>query len=119
MRSGCKATRTAGLAGLLLLGCRTIWVHPDATAEKYYNDLFFCRYGIERSEWKPEPDSGGTATDSERAWALEGEEVEVPRKMNPDWKKCMVRLGWTTSTGGRGDEPWWKPMPPMREELFP
>jgi hypothetical protein len=66
-----------------------------------------------------EPDSGETATDSERAWALGGEDVEVASKMNPDWKKCMGRPGWTNSTGGRGDEPWGKPMPPMREELFP
>ncbi len=100
------------LASLSLVGCRTIWVHPDATAEKYENDMFFCRYGIERSEWKPEPKPDEPVTESERAWALEGPNEVPPGEVRAGWKKCMVRLGWSTSSSGRGDRPWRTPLPP-------
>lgn len=96
------------LVALGLVGCRTVWVHPNATADKYADDTFFCKYGIERSEWvPPEPREGERGTASERAWALESPEdyasLGEPRK---NWKRCMVRLGWGTASGGRDGYEW-------------
>ncbi len=107
------------LGALVLVGCRTVWVHPEATADKYADDTFFCKYGIERSEWvPPEPEPGERVTQSDRAWALESPEdyaeLGEPRS---NWKRCMVRLGWGTGSGSRDGYEWRvssKPMPRRR-----
>ena len=33
-------------SAMLLTGCRTVWVHPDASAEKYHEDTVRCQFGI-------------------------------------------------------------------------
>ena len=87
-------------AAVLLTGCRTIWIHPDATPEKYEDDKYFCQHGVERGEGLPPAE-----TESERAWALE----EPPSRA--DWKQCMLRLGWDTIPGAR----WLPPVMPSSE----
>lgn len=84
----------------LLCGCRTIWMHPEATPEKYEDDKYFCQRGVERGENPP-----GVDTESERAWAL----GESPARA--DWKQCMLRLGWETIPGAR----WLPPVMPSSE----
>ncbi len=96
---------TVILSAILLLGCRSVWVHPEATAQKYEGDLFFCKHGVERSEWKPDP--GEVATDSDREWALGG--GSQPTVVREGWKHCMIRLGWHTVVGGRSEKPWRTP----------
>jgi hypothetical protein len=98
-----------------LLGCRSVWVHPDATAEKYANDLFFCRQGMERSEWQARAESEFD-TRSDRAWALEG--TDEPKVVNRAWKSCMVSLGWDTVVGSRSSPPWRTPRPPQAHRRF-
>lgn len=95
-----KRVVLAGLGALLLLGCRSIWYHPQATAEKYEQDLFFCQHGMELSEWQ----ARHAGTESERAWAL-GQRA-VPGPVQHGWKQCMVRLGWNTRVGFRSEPPW-------------
>lgn len=96
---------TALLVAAVLVGCRTVWVHPEATAKKFDEDTFFCKYGIERSEWEPDP--AEPTTDSERAWAFEG--GSQPATVSPGWKRCMLKLGWDTSVSFRSAKPWRKP----------
>ena len=88
--------RPARMLGALMLGCgfglgcHAVWTHPDATAEKYNRDLYYCRYGVE-------PDPNLTEAEiRQRALLLQ-------RK---DWKQCMTALGWTKTTGSASSEPW-------------
>jgi hypothetical protein len=100
--------RAVVLAAFAVLGCRSIWYHPEATGEKYTRDLFFCQHGMELAEWRAQLPN----TASERAWAL-GEGV-VPGPVDRGWKQCMVRLGWDTRVGFRSEKPWSRrpPAPP-------
>jgi hypothetical protein len=93
------------LCSLVFVACRTVWVHEEATAEKYANDIFFCKYGLERSEWLP-PEPEERRTQSERAWALGEPDYSSLGEPREDWKRCMVRLGWRTSAGGRDGLEW-------------
>ena len=96
-----KTTALLALTATALLpGCRTIWLHPDATVEKYEDDKYFCQHGVERGESEP-----GVQTESERAWALSISQARA------DWKQCMVRLGWETIPGAR----WLPPVMPSSE----
>lgn len=99
------------ILGLLLLAsCRSVWVHPEATEEKYAADLFFCQRGVELDEWQA---SGGAVTEtrSERVWAL-NPAVDAVGGMRPDWKQCMVALGWHTVARSRRNPAWMTPDPP-------
>lgn len=98
--------RAVVVGALLLVGCRTVWVHPEATADKYASDLFFCQRGIELSEWR-ETHETSTGTRSDRAWAL-GDDA-APAAELPGWKHCMIRLGWDTRVGFRSEAPWSSP----------
>ncbi len=91
------------VGALWLVACRSIWVHPEAPAEKYASDLFFCQRGIELSEWR-ETQQAGTDTRSDRAWALG--DAAAPAVVMPGWKHCMIRLGWHTRAGSRSEAPW-------------
>ena len=109
--AGCAALI---LAAVFAVGCRTVWVHPEATAEKYQKDTFFCKYGIEQSDWSPpvEAETAGegstadmkteaermTEEAGERSWALG---IDPGRPVKRDWKKCMSRLGWNSVTSAR------------------
>ena len=48
------AQRNMILALLLVLfmaalgGCQTLWIHPEATSDKYERDVYYCRFGVER-----------------------------------------------------------------------
>jgi hypothetical protein len=71
------------------LGCRTVWVHPEASREKYTADSYRCRYG--------------QAPPSEEE-ILQGEIPDVRRRHG--WKECMALLGWTPKTGMRASPPY-------------
>jgi hypothetical protein len=90
----------ATLIAVSLVGCRTVWVHPEATAQKYADDTFFCKYGVERSEWVSE---AGVEAERQRALAPAGGVI------NRAWKHCLRELGWTTTTGSRSNEAWSTP----------
>jgi len=88
------------------LSCRTQWRHPDATAEKYSHDTFFCQYGIERSEWEAQQrEQGVSKTESDRSWALSDDSLPAGG-VRPDWKHCMIKLGWESVQQGSGDARW-------------
>lgn len=83
-----------GVLALLILacmstGCRTVFVHPDATQEKYTADFYRCRFGTEPP----------TQEEIHRG--------DLPT-LNPrrDWKHCMALLGWTTKVGMRWSPPY-------------
>ena len=115
-----------GLLATLLaasaFGCRTVWVHPEATAEKYSGDLFFCHYGVERVVWEAErardapetaPVAAAAPGAADRSWALgEATPAPAPGPVRAGWKRCMVNFGWDTSASGRRDRPWRTPRPP-------
>ena len=84
------------LAFLLVLfmaalgGCETLWIHPEATSDKYERDVYYCRFGVERLPADATPEE-----QRERAIAVQ------PRE---HWTECMYQLGWrrqTVSWGGR------------------
>ena len=72
-----------------LSGCRTVWVHPDASQAKYFEDLHHCQYGT----------SVPTAQDYR-----DGTVSELPR-VRGDWKMCMGALGWSTKVGDYFSKP--------------
>jgi hypothetical protein len=76
------------LITVVSVGCRTVWVHPDASHEKYTSDFYRCRFGTE----PPTPEE------------IEHGELPTitPRR---DWKQCMALLGWRTKTGMRSSPP--------------
>ena len=90
--SGWKLASLLGLFALFLVGCRSVWVHPEASAEKYAHDLHVCRYGTE-----PSVAAGAS-----------------PGRAQRGWKQCMVGLGWETDTGFRSNQPWSKPQKPRK-----
>ena len=73
----------------LLLGCRTVWVHPEASQQKYTEDYYSCRFGTE----PPTQEA-----------IRQGELPDVAAR--PDWKQCMALLGWTSKVGMRWNEPY-------------
>ena len=87
-------TRRTILAGLLLAllvtaGCRNVWVHPEATAEKYNSDLYLCKYGT------PQPTAEEYANPN-----------RVVPKVRRDWKLCMAAQGWELDTRHRSSKPY-------------
>ena len=93
-------SRSIGLALLLIAfqtGCRSVWVHPEATKEKYETDLSSCKYGVKLGN----SDSSGST-------------VATSGKVDRDWKHCMVSLGWGTTASLRSDAPGRRPLPPRQ-----
>jgi hypothetical protein len=50
------SVRTAQILALLVgvswsLGCRTVWIHPEATPQKYSEDVNYCQTE-QRPTWK-------------------------------------------------------------------
>jgi hypothetical protein len=81
---------------ILLLGptsCRTTWVHPEATQQKYAHDSYKCQYGTE-------PPS---------AEQIRGSGTLPVTERRRDWKACMALLGWSRDTRMRSSEPWGTP----------
>ena len=74
---------------LLAVGCKNVWVHPDATHAKYNHDLYLCQFGTE----PPSVESLGD-----------------PGRANPtlreDWKLCMGSLGWEIDNRSRRSKPY-------------
>lgn len=75
---------------VLVAGCRTVWVHPDATAEKYAEDIARCKYGL-------------TAAEVNHIVLNSGEALPPHRR---NWKQCMQILGWSTETKPRAHPLW-------------
>ena len=71
-------------------GCRSVYVHPDATAEKFEVDSTRCKYNM-------------NPTDFRNVLADSSQDVPVIRT---DWKRCMVALGWETRGGVRAENIW-------------
>jgi hypothetical protein len=59
----------------LCLGCRTVWIHPNATPEKFETEKAQCLREI------GSPPSDGVAY--------------------RNWKACLLANGWTATTGFR------------------
>jgi hypothetical protein len=78
---------------LLIPGCRSVWVHPDATEAMYLNDSARCKYGISNEAL-------------ERAIATPSGPLPQVRS---DWKQCMGLLGWHTQVRRRSSPPWGYP----------
>lgn len=74
----------------ILLGCRTVWVHPKATAEKYQTDFARCKYGM---------------TPAELERIMDDPHKDFPPQRR-DWKRCMQLLGWHTKVGSRSHRAW-------------
>ena len=81
------ATFVSVLAVTSLLGCRTVWVHPEASQEKYASDFYRCRFGAEPP-----------TNEQIHAGALPSVSAR------PDWEQCMGLLGWTPEVGMRWSE---------------
>lgn len=82
---------------VVLVGCRTVWEHPDASAEKYREDRVRCQFGM-------------TPAELDRLYERYSKEPEfqMPRARR-GWKQCMVARGWTSSVGSRSESPWSQP----------
>jgi len=80
----------AFVATLATSGCRTVYVHPEATAATFHRDQTRCQYGLSPEEF-------------ERAVSTPGQPLPAMRR---DWKRCMAALGWDTRTEFRSAEPW-------------
>lgn len=80
----------AVLTACSVLGCRTVWVHPDASEAKWHQDYDRCRYGLTSKELEQH--------DADPYLAL------PPRR--DDWKQCLLRLGWRTRSGRHGSAPY-------------
>ena len=80
---------TLAITSLATSGCRSVWVHPDASHEKYSADLYRCRYGVD----PPTADEIRSGT------------VASPRARR-DWKLCMNTLGWSPRVGMSWDPPY-------------
>jgi hypothetical protein len=83
------ATLVLMLAMTPILGCRTVWVHPEATQEKYTQDFYRCRFGAD-----PPTAEEIRAGD------------QPPLTKRRDWEECMALLGWTSRVGMRWSEPY-------------
>ena len=75
---------------LILSGCRIVWVHPDATAEKYQEDTVRCKYGMTPAELQQLVDAASQPL--------------PPQRRN--WRQCMQLLGWKTKAAPRAHEVW-------------
>jgi hypothetical protein len=87
-----NAMRLAIASCLLLflaVGCKNVWIHPEATREKYNHDLYLCQFGTK----PPNVESLGD-----------------PDRANPtlrrDWKHCMASLGWEIDNRSRSSKPY-------------
>jgi len=78
---------------LVLTGCRSVWVHPDATEAMYLNDIARCKYGIPNDELQ-------------RAIATPSSPLPEYRS---DWRQCMGLLGWHTQVRRRSSPKWGHP----------
>ena len=90
------------LLAVLGTGCRTVWVHPEATQEKWSQDFYLCRFGAK-------PPTAEDLQDADRP-------VLVPRS---DWKHCLATLGWTTRVRPRSSPPFSTPDPPPSQSSNP
>ena len=86
----CARLAAVALAGSSLLGCRLVWVHPEATEQKFQEDTAHCKYGI-------------TAT--ELVETMKSRAAPVP-PLHRDWRNCMQLLGWATEVKPRGHRLW-------------
>ena len=75
---------------LILLGCRIVWIHPEATAEKYQADTLRCKYGMTPAEFQQAVDTANG---------------QIP-PYRRNWRECMQMLGWKTKTDSRDHRPW-------------
>ena len=78
--------------GISLSGCRNVWVHPQASEEKWTYDSELCD-GMPKTDTpaKPSPPEGARS-----------------------WKQCMLALGWSTETDSSVAPLYRKPTPPIR-----
>jgi hypothetical protein len=74
------------MLALGIVGCRTVWVHPDASAQKYADDMFWCQYGYHRGD--------------------EIAEHTAPRPLHRGWRECMGALGWEPRRGVKWELPY-------------
>ena len=80
------------VASLVLLstGCRSVWVHPEASEAKYQNDTAQCKYGISNEELQ----------------RILATPTSLIPQYRSDWKRCMTLLGWHTQVRRRSNPPW-------------
>jgi hypothetical protein len=78
---------------LVSTGCRSVYVHPEATAEKFERDQIRCKYNMNQAELDR---------------VLSDPSQDVP-KIRRDWKRCMLLLGWDTQSGFRWSNVWARP----------
>lgn len=75
---------------LLVSGCRTVWMHPNATAAMYQNDILRCKYRM---------------TPEELQRLLTDPDASLP-EYRTDWKQCMELLGWEPERRSASRPPW-------------
>jgi len=78
------------LVALTFPGCRSVYVHPEATAEKFENDQARCKYNVSAAELA----------------AIVGDESRTIPPIRRDWKKCMIAMGWDTRSRVRSSNVW-------------
>jgi hypothetical protein len=94
MRHAVRQLSFLGVAFVLLIsGCRTVWVHPNASAQMYEADILRCKYRM-------------TPEDLQRLLADPNAPLPDYRS---DWKQCMELLGWETDRRSRSSAPWGVP----------
>lgn len=81
-------------SAVLLTGCRTVWVHPDASAEKYHEDTVRCQFGISSTELERLHERYATEPEFRLPEARSG------------WTRCMEARGWSTRVGLRSKASW-------------
>jgi hypothetical protein len=86
-----RRTATVCLLLVSVLGCRSVWVHPEATHARFNEDLYRCQFGAE-------PPSVAAFRSSDRPVV----------ELRQDWKLCMASLGWERDTRFRSSEPYAK-----------
>jgi hypothetical protein len=93
---GLAAPRLLVVVALLaaaMTGCRSVWVHADASEARYQADFTRCSYGVSSEELQQ---------------ILATPSSPLP-KHRPDWKQCMALLGWQTEWRSRSSPPWGLP----------
>jgi len=75
------------------LGCRTVWIHPDASQAKFDADRAECQRAIDEARA-----AGASA---------------------PNWKRCLLDRGWTATTDFRSSAAVRKPLAPTSERIGP
>ena len=78
------------LLSTVAIGCRTIWVHPEATEAKWDKDFYRCRFGMT-------PEQLEARNENPDAESL---------RLNPSWEACLSESGWDTRPGSNLGPQW-------------